>query len=81
MLQREEWLRAEVEAFRHLERHDRILALLVEGEPAASFPRSLVEIRGTITDAQHGTTERIEEVDPLAARQRALQSVDARHEF
>ncbi len=40
-----EWVNAEVVRFRQLNRDDRILALLVEGEPRDSFPRSLCEIR------------------------------------
>jgi WD40 repeat protein len=72
------WVNAEVEHFRKLGRHDKILALLIEGEPAQSFPKALVEIRRTITEPAPdgasdstpgtGTTrESIEEVEPLAA--------------
>lgn len=65
------WVNAEVEHFRKLGRHDRILALLIEGEPAASFPKALVEIRSSVVDAaSDGTTstrEVIEDVEPLAA--------------
>src|SRR5438128_2600189 len=38
-----EWVNREVERFREWGRHDRILALLVEGEPHESFPRALRE--------------------------------------
>jgi len=62
-----EWVNAEVRRFRELGRHDRILALLIEGEPSGSFPRSLVEIRRTVADPERGPTDRIEEVEPLAA--------------
>ncbi|GEM_PF-1728086 len=62
-----EWVNKEVERFREMGRHDRILALLIEGEPGESFPRSLREIRHTLTDAEGRTREEIEEVEPLAA--------------
>ena len=65
------WVNAEVEHFRKLGRHDRILALLVEGEPGKSFPKALVEIRRSVVDAaSDGTTythEVVEDVEPLAA--------------
>ena len=65
------WVNAEVEHFRKLGRHDRILALLIEGEPGQSFPKALVEIRRSVVDAgSDGTTftrEVVEDVEPLAA--------------
>jgi len=48
-------------------RHDRILALLIEGEPGESFPAALREIRHRITDEKGLDRETIEEIDPLAA--------------
>ena len=39
-----EWVSAEIRYFRKLQRDDRILALLIEGNPAASFPHDLYEI-------------------------------------
>jgi len=39
------WVGQELRRFRELGRHDRILALLVEGEPDEAFPRALREIR------------------------------------
>lgn len=70
------WVNREVERFRELARHDRILAMLVEGEPAESFPPALREIRRSLTDDSGTTIERIEEVEPLAAdvRPRATES-------
>jgi len=62
-----EWVNGEVARFRELGRHDRILALLIEGEPVESFPRALVEIRQRIIDSTGLTREKIEEVEPLAA--------------
>jgi len=61
------WVNAEVEEFRRLGRHDRILALLIEGEPSNSFPRALTEIRRSITDVTGATGEQIDDVEPLAA--------------
>jgi WD40 repeat protein len=62
-----EWVNAEVQRFRNLGRHDRILALLIEGEPSESFPRALCEIRHGVTDASGAAVEEIEAVEPLAA--------------
>src|SRR4051812_41267165 len=70
-----EWVNREVERVREMGRHDRILALLVEGEPADSFPRALREIRRTVTAAGGLTRHEIERVEPLAADVRP-----ARHE-
>lgn len=62
------WVNREVELFRELGRHDRILALLVEGEPRDSFPRALCQIRRAIVDPAAGAVgERVEDVEPLAA--------------
>ena len=62
-----QWVNKEVERFRELGRHDRILALLIEGEPSQAFPRALCEIRRRVVDAQGMSTEQIEAVEPLAA--------------
>src|SRR5207249_1854407 len=62
-----EWVNKEVIRFREMRRGDRILALLIEGEPLDSFPRSLREIRRTIVDTEGLTRQEIEEVEPLAA--------------
>jgi hypothetical protein len=70
------WVNAEVEEFRRLGRHDRILALLIEGEPRASFPKALREIRREVVETGGvgadgrpivTTREVVEEVEPLAA--------------
>lgn len=62
-----EWVNKEVLRFRELGRDQRILALLVDGEPHEAFPRALCEIRRTITDAHGRTVEELEEIEPLAA--------------
>lgn len=57
------WVNAEVEHFRELGRGDRILALLVEGEPGESFPQSLRETHPSLPEPQL--------CEPLAADVRA----------
>ncbi len=74
------WVNAEVEHFRKLGRHDKILALLIEGEPRESFPAALTEIRRSVVDAGTGQTrEQIEEVEPLAADVRPERSDTKAH--
>ena len=48
------WVNKEVERFRELGRHENILALLIEGNPAESFPKALREIRRRIAPRGHG---------------------------
>ena len=62
-----DWVNREVQRFRELGRSDHILALLIQGEPVDAFPRSLREIRRTVTDARGLSSEQVEEVEPLAA--------------
>ena len=61
------WCDAEVKKFRELGRHDKIIALLIEGEPSESFLPSLCEIRHQVKNDDGTTTEKIEIVEPLAA--------------
>lgn len=61
------WCDAEVQKFRELDRHDKIIALLIEGEPSESFLPSLCEIRHQVKNDDGTTTEKIEAVEPLAA--------------
>jgi len=68
------WVNAEVDEFRRLGRHDRILALLVEGEPGESFPKALIEIRRSVTDVTGAMREQIEDVEPLAADVRRMRA-------
>lgn len=69
------WCDAEVKKFRELGRHDRIIALLTEGEPSDSFLPSLCEIRQHVVK-DGAKVEEIEAVEPLAAdiRERPDQS-------
>ena len=61
------WCDQEVKRFRELGRHDKIIALLIEGEPADSFLPSLCEIRKHIVNDDGTKSESIEVVEPLAA--------------
>ena len=74
-----EWVNKEVVRFRQMGRDERILALLIEGEPGEAFPRSLREIRRTIVDGQGLTREQIEDVEPLAADVRPIRKENKRH--
>jgi hypothetical protein len=62
-----EWINSEVHTFRHLGRHDHILALLIEGTPQLSFPAALREIRRTLSSPDGDTVDSVEAVEPLAA--------------
>lgn len=78
-----EWVNREVERFRELGRHDRILALLIEGDPAEAFPRALREIRPRVTAADDSPGDRpdtraVTEVEPLAADVRPVPGVGRR---
>ncbi|MFT7617293.1 MAG: hypothetical protein ACI97A_000928 [Planctomycetota bacterium] len=61
------WCDAEVQKFRDLGRHDKIIALLIEGEPVDSFLPSLCEIRSELVQQDGTRIEHIEAVEPLAA--------------
>lgn len=73
------WVNQEVLRFRQLGRHDRILAMLVEGEPGESFPQALVEIRRKVVDAAGQVGEEIESVEPLAADVRSSRQEPLRY--
>jgi WD40 repeat protein len=61
------WVRQEIEQFRKLGRGDRILALLIEGEPEQSFPEPLRFVdREVLTQAGERVVIR-DHVEPLAA--------------
>ena len=54
-----QWVNQEVQTFRDWGRHDRILALLVDGEPGESFPEVLGQIKETVTHPDGTTTENV----------------------
>src|SRR5262249_32299864 len=60
------WVAREIEIFHELGRGDRVLALLVDGEPNEAFPHIMRE-RWRITDDADGTQHKtIEKIEPLA---------------
>ncbi|MGD8589199.1 MAG: toll/interleukin-1 receptor domain-containing protein, partial [Chromatiales bacterium] len=67
-----EWVNQEIVRFAELGRQDRILTLLIEGEPEASFPPALREIRRAAMPQMSGEDEPPDAVEPLAADVRDL---------
>jgi WD40 repeat protein/tetratricopeptide (TPR) repeat protein len=61
------WVNQEVARFRQLGRGDRILTLLIDGEPRDAFPEALVQIRRSVMDASGNSVEHVETIEPLAA--------------
>ena len=57
-----EWISAEILHFRKVAARRPILTLLIEGEPATSFPRALYEIR-----VPGGSERGVDQDEPLAA--------------
>jgi tetratricopeptide (TPR) repeat protein len=72
------WVNEEIRRFRELGRSDRILALLVEGEPRESFPPALLEIRNNEGGAP-GAKSGFNPIEPLAADVREEARVLAGH--
>lgn len=66
-LPKSNWCHAEIKKFRDMGRHNQILALLIEGEPSASFPPILTEIREQHIDDRGEVIERVRKVQPFAA--------------
>jgi WD40 repeat protein len=60
------WVNAEIIRFRELGRAHRILVLLIEGDPASSFPPALRELRGA-TPIENNWASAIGDDKPLAA--------------
>lgn len=61
------WVQREIEAFAKFHGHDRILAVLVEGEPKDAFPEVLCTVEKEI-QCEDGTVKTIkQEIEPLAA--------------
>jgi hypothetical protein len=67
-----EWVSAEVLHFRGLGRDNQILALLIDGEPAVSFPPALFEIRRSTG------SEALAPDEPLAADVRPRREITSR---
>ena len=62
-----DWVNAEIQRFRELERERHVLAFLIEGEPNSAFPTSLREIRRKVVEKGGVSHEELEETEPLAA--------------
>ncbi|MDI9514709.1 MAG: TIR domain-containing protein [Clostridiaceae bacterium] len=65
------WVMKEIETFSKLHGQDRILALLIEGEPYESFPEPLRFVKRQVVGEDGSIEEVTEEVEPLAADIRA----------
>lgn len=61
------WCRKEIETFIRMHGREKVLAVLIEGEPAESFPEELLYVEETVqgTDGSVSTVRRA--VEPLAA--------------
>lgn len=66
-----QWVMKEIETFSKLHGQERILALLIEGEPNESFPEPLRFARRQVACEDGSVREVVEEVEPLAADIRA----------
>lgn len=66
-----QWVLKEIETFSKLHGHDRILALLIEGEPAEAFPQQLRFVKKQVINPDGTVSEIMTEVEPLAADIRA----------
>jgi WD40 repeat protein len=65
-----QWVLKEIEDFKAMHGHDKILALLVEGEPGESFPKQLCYVKKQAF-GDGSQAEILVEVEPLAADIRA----------
>ncbi|MEN6389618.1 MAG: TIR domain-containing protein, partial [Syntrophomonas sp.] len=65
------WVMEEIETFKKLGREDKILAILIEGEPDDSFPPALRERSHHCIDADGKDIKQSVEIEPLAADIRA----------
>ena len=70
-LKESEWCKKEIETFISIHGVDKVLAVVVEGEPADVFPKELLSRETEITDKDGNKTVIKEEIEPLAADVRA----------
>lgn len=70
-LKESQWCRKEIETFISMHGVDRVLAVLVEGEPGDAFPNELLTREKEITDKNGKKTTIKEDIEPLAADVRA----------
>lgn len=69
-LPQSQWCRKEIETFMDMHGRDRILAVLIEGEPEDSFPEELLYRKREVTQADGSVQVIREPVEPLAADMR-----------
>src|SRR3569832_1076060 len=62
-----QWCRHEIDYFRKLGTGDRILALLIEGEPSESFPPELLHVPYEVTHADGSKTIEMRDEEPIAS--------------
>lgn len=75
------WCKKEIESFIEMHGREKVLAVLIEGEPEDSFPPELLYAKEEIVQAD-GTTEIIEKpVEPLAADVRGTDKKDVRRKI
>ena len=70
-LKESQWCRKEIETFISMHGIDKVLAVLVEGEPGDAFPEELLTREKVITDKKGKKTKIKEDIEPLAADVRA----------
>jgi len=61
------WCRKEIETFIRMHGREKVLAVLIEGEPADSFPEELLYAEETVTGADGSVSTVRRPVEPLAA--------------
>lgn len=61
------WCRKEIETFIRLHGREKVLAVLIEGEPAESFPEELLYVEETVAGADGSVSTVRRAVEPLAA--------------
>jgi hypothetical protein len=74
---RSKWVAREIEFFNELGRDNQVLALLTEGEPADSFPDTMLVRTREVTDPDGTKRIEREEKEPLAADVRPRSGVSA----
>lgn len=61
------WCKKEIETFIALHGREKVLAVLIEGEPSESFPEELLYCEETVTLPDGSTKTERRELEPLAA--------------
>ena len=75
------WCKREIENFIAMHGQEKILAVLIEGEPSESFPEELLYREKTVTNANGETTVIREPVAPLAADVRGKNKKEISEDF